>query len=67
MSKQIQIFMNYQKHHVYHKLQAKQFLIFCLTCFLFVIHLNLKQIKFSGELMTQYTRESRANMNHMRM
>ena len=27
---------------VHQKLQAKQFLFFCLNCFLFVIHLNLK-------------------------
>ena len=54
-------------HQVHQKLQAKQFLLFCLTCFLFVLHLNLKQLGFSGEPMTQPTHESHANMNHMRM
>ena len=28
---------------VHQTLQAKQFLLYCLNCFLFVIHLNLKQ------------------------
>ena len=27
---------------VHQKLHVKQFLLFCLTCFLFVTHLNLK-------------------------
>ena len=31
------------------KIHTKQFLLFCLQCFLFVIHLNLKRIKFTGE------------------
>ena len=31
------------------------------------MHLNLKQLRFSGEHMTQYTHESCANMNHMGM
>ena len=30
---------------VHQKLQAKQFLLFCLNCFLFVMHLNLKQLE----------------------
>ena len=30
---------------VHQKLQTKQFLLFYLNCFLFVIHLNLKQLK----------------------
>ena len=30
---------------VHQKLQAKQFLLFYLNCFLFVIHLNLKQLE----------------------
>ena len=29
-------------HQVQQKLLAKPFLLFCLTCFLFVVHLNLK-------------------------
>ena len=34
---------------VHQKLQAKEFLLFCLSCFLFVIHLNLKQLRFTDE------------------
>ena len=33
-------------HHVCQQLQEKQFLLFCYTCFLFVIHLNLMQLRF---------------------
>ena len=29
---------------VHQKLHTKQFLLLCLDCFLFVIHLNLKQL-----------------------
>ena len=29
-------------HQVHQELQAKPFLLFCETCFLFVIHLNFK-------------------------
>ena len=29
---------------VHQKIHAKQFLLLCLTCFVFVIHLNLKQL-----------------------
>ena len=47
--------------------KQNNFLLFCLTCFLFVLHLNLKQLGFSGEPMTQPTHESSANVNHMRM
>ena len=54
-------------HQVHLKLQAKQFLLFCETCFLFVIHLNLKQLGFSAEPITQYTCESHANVNPMGM
>ena len=55
-----------KKHQVYQKLLAKQYLKFCLTCFLFVIHLNLKQIRSTGEPMTQYTDETCGNVNHVR-
>ena len=34
---------------VHQKLQAKQFILFCFTCFVFVIHLNLKRLRFTGE------------------
>ena len=54
-------------HQVHQKLEAKQFLLFCETCFLFVIHLNFKLLGFSGEPMTQHTCQSCTNMNHMRM
>ena len=50
-------------YQVHQKLQAKQVLLFCLTCFLFVLHLNFKQLGFSGEPMTQHTCQSPANMN----
>ena len=53
-------------HQVHQQLQAEQFYLFCYTCFLFVMHLNLKQLRFSGEPVTQYTCESHENMNCMR-
>ena len=53
-------------HQVHQKINTKQFLLFCLTCFVFVMHLNLKQLVFTGEPMTQYTRESCWNTNHVR-
>ena len=39
--------MKIQQEH--QNLQAKQFVLFCLNCFLFVIHLNLKRLRFTGE------------------
>ena len=54
-------------HQVHQNLHTKQFLLFCLTCFVFIIHLNLKQLGFSGEPMTQYSHESHVNVNHVRM
>ena len=36
-------------YQVHQKIHTKQFLLFCLTCFVFVIHLNLKQLRFTGE------------------
>ena len=35
--------------YLHHKIHTKQFLLFCLPCFVFVIHLNLKQLRFTGE------------------
>ena len=35
--------------------------LFCETCFLFAIHLNSKQLRFSVEPLTQPTGQSRAN------
>ena len=55
------------KYIKYIKSYIQNNLYFCLTSFLFVIHLNLKQLGFSGQPMTQYTSESHANVNHMRM
>ena len=49
--------------YVHQEIHTKQFLLCCLTCFVFVIHLNLNQLRFSGETMTQDTRESHMNMN----
>ena len=37
---------------VHQKLEAKQYSLFCLTCFHFLHHLDLKQFGFSGEPMT---------------
>ena len=51
--------------YLHQKIHTKQFLLSCLSCFVFVIHLNLKQLGFSGEPMTQYTHESCVNMNPM--
>ena len=35
---------------VHQKIHTKQLLLFCLNCFLFVIHLNLKQLRLTGEV-----------------
>ena len=53
--------------YLHQKMHTKQFLLCCLSCFVFVIHLNLKQLGFSGEPMTQYTHESCVNVNAMGM
>ena len=53
--------------YLHQKMHTKQFLLSCLSCFVFVIHLNLKQLRFSGEPMTQYTHESCVNVNPMGM
>ena len=37
-------------HEVHQKIHTKQSLLFCLTCFVFVIHLNLKRLRFTGEV-----------------
>ena len=42
ISRHVQKSKNYENPTSTSKLQAKQFLLFCLTCFVFVIHLNLK-------------------------
>ena len=42
ISRQVQEFKNYQNHQVHQELHTKQFQLFCLTCFPFVLHLNLK-------------------------
>ena len=47
---------------VQQKLEAKQFSLFCLTCFLFVLHLNFKQLIFSGEPKTQCTHQFHAKI-----
>ena len=41
-SRQVQNSRIIKIHQVHQKLQAEQFHVFCLTCFLFVIHLNSK-------------------------
>ena len=56
---------NFKIDQVHQKLPTKQFILFCLTCFLFVRHLNLKQHGVSGEPRTQYTRESHTNVNYV--
>ena len=35
---------------VHQKIHTQQFLLFCLNCFLFVIHLNLKRLRLTGEV-----------------
>ena len=59
-------FKNYQNLSSTSKDTYKTLFIIYLTFFVFVKNVNLKRIRFSGELMTQYTRESRAILNHMR-
>ena len=34
---------------VHQKIHTKQFLLCCLTCFVFVVHLNLKRLRLTGE------------------
>ena len=35
---------------VHQKICTKQFLLFHFTCFVFVIYLNFKQLRFTGEV-----------------
>ena len=42
ISRQVQKSKNYELH-------TKQFLLFCLNCFLLVIHLNLEQLRLTGQ------------------
>ena len=37
-----------------------------ITCFYIMLHLNLKQLGFTGETMTQWTCQLHANVIHMR-
>ena len=56
-------------HQVHRKIHRKQFLLFCLTCFVFVIHLNLKRLRFTEEVndLVMCQRESHENMNEFFM
>ena len=38
-----------------------------ITCCYVILHLNLKQLGFTGEPVTQRTRQSRMNVIHVRM
>ena len=38
-----------------------------ITCFYIILHLNLKQLGFTGEPVHQWTRQSHVNVNHIRM
>ena len=51
---------------VHQKLQVKQFYFFVSFVFYVVLHLNMKQFRFTGEPMTQQTCQSYANVNHVR-
>ena len=55
------------KIHQASKVTNKTILSILLNLFLFVLHLNFKQLRFSGEPMTQHTHQSHANMNPMGM
>ena len=37
-----------------------------ITCFYIILHLNLERLGFTGEPVTQWTRQSRENVNHLR-
>ena len=37
-----------------------------ITCFDVILHLNLKRLEFTGEPVTQWTFQSRVNVNHVR-
>ena len=37
-----------------------------ITCFYVILHLNLKQLGFTGVTVTQWTHQSHANVIHMR-
>ena len=49
------------------KIHTQQVLVFVSLVFYVVFHLNLKQLRFTGEGMTQWTCQSHVNVNHVRM
>ena len=49
------------------KIHTKQVLIFVSLVFYVVLHLNLKRLRFTGEPVTQRTRQSHVNVNHVIM
>ena len=51
---------------VQEKIYTKQVLILEITCFYVILHLNLKQLGFTGETVTQWTHQSHANVIHVR-
>ena len=52
---------------VQQKIYTRQVCMLEISCFYVILNLNLKRLGFTGEPMTQWTCQSRANVNHVRM
>ena len=52
---------------VQQKICTEQVSMLEITCCYIILHLNLKSLGFTGEPVTQWTHQSRANVNHVRM
>ena len=52
---------------VHQKICTEQVSMLEITCCYIILHLNLKQLGFTGDPMTQSTCQSCVNVNHIRM
>ena len=50
---------------VHQKICTEQVSSLKITCCYIILHLNLKRLRFTGESMTQQTRQSHANVIHV--
>ena len=51
---------------VQQKIYTKHISMLEITCFHIILHLNLKRLGFTGEPVTRRTRQSHANVIHVR-
>ena len=52
---------------VHQKICTKQVSTLKITCFYVIFQLNPKRLRFTGELVTRWTRQSRETVNHVGM